>query len=108
MMQQSLKTHKDFLHALHTLKPKYKKALLQTCDEKEINVICECVHNVLQGKVELKEKEKSKLKKYKHILRKLVRKCSNACRKKIIVQKGGAFLPLILGSILSGLVTYLL
>lgn len=103
-MHQRLKTHTDLLRALHTLKPKYIKALLKSCDEEEINCICECIHNVLKGKVPLEEKEKRKLKKYKDILRKLVRKSTNKIRKHIIIQKGGAFLPIILGSILSALV----
>lgn len=102
-MSRSLKTHKDLLSALHTLKPKYKIALLKSCNEDEINCICECVHNVLQGKVPLEENNKKKLKKYKSVLRKLVRKGTNKIRKNILVQKGGAFLPIILGSILSTL-----
>lgn len=103
-MHQTLKTHKDLLNALHTLKPKYQKALLKSCDEEEINCICECIHNVLKGKVPLAEKAKKKLKKYKDLLRKLVRKSTKQVRKRLIVQKGGSFLPIILGSILSGLV----
>lgn len=100
-----LKTHKELLVALHTLKPKYQKALLKSCDEDEINCICECIHNVLQGKVPLKEKDKKSLKQYINLLRKLVRKTTTKVRKNIIVQKGGAFLPIILGSILSGLIS---
>lgn len=103
-MHQSIKTHKDLLNALHTLKPKYQKALLKSCDEEEINCICECIHNVLKGKVPLEEKTRKKLKKYKDVLRKLVRKSTSKIRKHIIVQKGGSFLPLIIGSILSALV----
>lgn len=103
-MMQRLNTHKDLLLALHKLKPKYRKALLKSCDEKEIKCICECIHNVLQGKVPIEEKHKKKLKKYKSVLRKLVRKGVNKVRKNIIIQKGGAFLPIILGSILSALI----
>lgn len=103
-MHQRLKTHKDLLNALHTLKPKYQKALLKSCDEEEINCICECIHNVLKGKVPLEEKAKKKLEKYKNLLRKLVRKSTKQVRKRLIVQEGGSFLPIILGSILSALV----
>ncbi|KAJ0178598.1 hypothetical protein K1T71_005373 [Dendrolimus kikuchii] len=104
IMSRSLNTHKDLLSALHKLKPKYRTALLKSCDEDEINCICECIHNVLQGKVPIEEKNKKKLKNYKSVLRKLVRKGVNKARKSIIIQKGGAFLPIILGAILSGLV----
>lgn len=103
-MHRSLKTYKDLLSALHTLKPKYQKALLKSCDEDEINCICEIIHNVLKGKVPLEEKAKKKLQKYKELLRKLVRKSTKKVRKHILVQKGGSFLPIILGSLLSALV----
>lgn len=103
-MHRRLKTHTDLLRALSTLKPKYIKALLKSCDEEEINCICECIHNVLKGKVPLGEKARKNLKKYKDILRKLVRKSTIKIRKNVIIQKGGAFLPMILGSILSALV----
>lgn len=105
MMHRRLTTHKHLLNALHTLKPKYQRALLKTCDEEEINCICECIHNVLQGKIPLKDQDKQKLNKHKNILRKLVHKCTHKLRKNIIIQKGGAFLPIILGAILSGLVS---
>lgn len=107
-MSGALKTHKELLIALQTLKPKHQKALLKSCDEDEINCICECIHNVLQGKVPIKEKDKKFLKQYITLLRKLVRKTTTKVRKNIIVQKGGAFLPIILGSILSGLVSGLI
>lgn len=102
-MSRSINTHKDLLSALRVLKPKYRTALLKTCDEEEINCICECIYNVLRGKVPIEEKNKKKLQKYKSVLRKLVRKGTNKVRKNIIIQKGGAFLPIILGSVLSGL-----
>lgn len=102
-MSRSLNTHKELLSALHKLKPKHRVALLKSCSKEELNCICECIHNVLQGKVPIEEKDIYKLKKYKYLLRKLLRKGTNKLRKTIIIQKGGAFLPIILGSILSTL-----
>lgn len=102
-MSGRVKTHKDFLKALLTLKPKYRDALLKSCGEEEINCISECIYNVLKGKVPLKSQEKIKLKKFKNILRKLISKGRKTFRKRIIVQKGGAFLPIILGAVLSSL-----
>lgn len=100
-MKSRVSTHKSFLRALHLLKPKFRKILLKACNEGEINCICECIFNVLHGKVPLKEEERTKLKKYKNTLRKLVAKDGYKLRKNIIIQKGGAFLPIILGSVLS-------
>lgn len=102
-MPARVNTHRSLLKALHTLKPKYRKALLKSCGDEEIHCICECIFNILNGKISLNDKDKSKLSKYKTILRKLILKGKNKWRKRIIVQKGGAFLPIILGAILSGL-----
>lgn len=107
-MKHTVQTHQNILKALYSLKPRLRKALLLACDDKEINCICECIFNILQGTIPLKEKEKSTLKKHKSTLRKLVTKGKPAIKKHILIQKGGAFLPLILGSILSTLLSSLI
>lgn len=107
-MKHRVKTHEEFLRAFNVLKPKFRKVLLKACDKEEINFICECIYNVLKGKVPLEKENRNKLHKYKNILRKLVSKGKNKLRKNIIVQKGGAFLPIILSSVLSALVNSLI
>lgn len=102
-MTARVTTHADLLEALRKLKPKYRIALLKACNDEEINCICECVFNILNGKVQLKDKEKSKLNKYKQTLRELISKGKSKQRKRIIIQRGGAFLPVILGAVLSAL-----
>lgn len=106
-MHARVNTYKHLLEALHLLKPKYRTALLKSCDDEEINIICECIYNVLNGKIPLEKKDKSKLGKYKDTLRKLVSKGKQKLRKTVIIQKGGAFLPIILGAVLSALVNSL-
>lgn len=102
-MKTSVNTHKHFLTALHVLKPKFRKGLIKACNDEEINCICECIYNVLQGKIPIAEGDRIKLNKHKNILRKLITKGKNNLRKHIIIQKGGAFLPIILGSIINAL-----
>lgn len=103
-MLHRIKTHEELLKALQLLKPKFQRALLKSCDEAEINCICECIYNVLKGKIPLQDKALKKLHKHKNTLRTLISKGKNKKnRKKIIVQKGGAFLPIIIGSVLSAL-----
>lgn len=102
-MTTSVHTHKDLLTALHILKPKFQKSIIEACNDEEINCICECIYNVLQGKIPIANQEKLHLNKHRHVLRKLITKGKNKQRKHIIIQKGGAFLPIILGSILSAL-----
>lgn len=107
-MHRRVITHQNLLKALHTLKPKYRKVILKACSDEEINVICECIYNILKGKISLPEKERTHLSKYKNLLRKLISKGKNKIRKNIIVQKGGAFLPIILGAVINGLLSSLI
>lgn len=102
-MTHRVKAHKEFLRALHCLKPKYRKVLLGACNKEEIDCICECIYNVLKGKIPLQDEHKNKLDKYKNVLRKLVSKTKNKARKNIIIQKGGTFLPIILSTVLGAL-----
>lgn len=101
------KKYVTLLNALRHANKEQRLALLKTADKKLINYICECVLNVLQGTVSLKNCQKYKLKKHKNILRKLVGKSKKKncwkSKKRIIVQKGGSFLPLLLTPILDGL-----
>lgn len=61
-----------------------------------INKICECVLNILNGKVKISEDDLNKLEPYKKVFRKLLEKKLNlAQKKKLIIQKGG-FLQIIL------------
>jgi hypothetical protein len=106
-MHARVNTYKHLFESLHLLKPKYRTALLKSCDEEEINIICECIYNVLKGKIPLEKKDKSKLRKYKDTLRKLVSKGKHKLRKTAIIQKGGAFLPIVLGAVLSALLNSL-
>lgn len=65
--------------------------------------------NVLRGNVQLNTTVKSKLKQYKKVLRCMAcPKQSVTSKRRLITQKGGgAFLPIIIGSVLSGLVSSL-
>ena len=57
-----------------------------------INKICECVLNILNGKVKITEEDHKKLEPYKKIFRKLLQKNTSLSHKKrLIVQKGGFY-----------------
>lgn len=107
-MVKTIKTHLNLLKALHSLKPKHSQVLLKACDSDEINCICECIYNVLRGNIPLKDEDKLKLRKHKKVLRRLVSESKHKSRKRAIVQEGGAFLPIILGTVLSGLLSSLM
>lgn len=50
---------KQFLRALLILKEHYREALLEHCDDNEINQICECILKVFKEKITVKETSKS-------------------------------------------------
>lgn len=99
------------LDALRHSDKNQRIALLKSADEKLIKYICECALNVLYGTVSLKSHQKNKLKKHKNVLRKLAsaksRKNSWKSKKRVIVQKGGSFLPFLLQPILEGVLSIL-
>jgi hypothetical protein len=89
------------LRRLNRLSESSKKRWLKTNVNKDfIHCICECVQNLLRGKVPLNKKQKSVLVRRKKTLRELVRRKVNLTRKKKIIQSGG-FLGALLGPIVS-------
>ena len=100
---QNIIKHTDLLKILANSKLRYKKAILQKADKKFILSICDIIFNLLQGNVNLSNKEKSELNKHKSFLRKFVKKSSIEEKKKIIVQKGSGVLSIILPAVLSTL-----
>ncbi|KAJ8665471.1 hypothetical protein QAD02_007133 [Eretmocerus hayati] len=102
------------LNALCHASSRQRLALLKTADRDLIRCICECVLNVLRGVVTLDNSQAKRLRKYKNILRELIRE-PNAkvastwtSKRKKIVQSGGAFLPVLLSSVLSTLISKIL
>ncbi len=94
----------DFLKILSKCKSNMRTVILSNADKNLINTICECVHNCLNGNIELNNEIIPKLKRHKNDLRNLVgRNKSLKIKKKILSQKGGAFLPLLLSTVLGGL-----
>jgi hypothetical protein len=56
----------DFLKILSKCKSKMRKVILSNADKDLINTICECVHNCLNGNIELNYEIKTKLKRHKN------------------------------------------
>jgi hypothetical protein len=70
--------------------------ILQKAKSPLINKICECVLNILNGKVKISIEDYEKLKPYKKVFRKLLdKKLKIKEKRKLIIQKGG-FLQIIL------------
>lgn len=99
----SAEKNKNFLELLCHSKNKFRKTLIENASNDQIESICEIVLNILNGNIELSEKQIKKLSKKKELLRALV-KSGPAKEKKKLIQKGG-FLQLLIPSIISGLAT---
>ncbi|KAF5294086.1 hypothetical protein FQR65_LT20008 [Abscondita terminalis] len=98
--------HSELLRALAKLGNKERLALLKCADDKQVHCICECVYNTLKGKIPLSRHQKLRLTRHKHILRRLVKPGEPIKKKKqMLVQQGGAFLPLLIAPLLSGVIS---
>jgi len=98
----SVKKHLPTLKLLQIAKPKLRKSIINNCDIDFIKTILECIHNTLNGNIKLTTCETAKLKKYKTILRKILREPGNLNKKRVlIVQNGGAFPPVLLKPIVA-------
>lgn len=103
-----LKANKHILQVLKNGNPQLRKALLKASSPEVIKTLCEISLNTLNGNNKITKYCKRKLKKYKKELRNLASpKLKLATKRKILIQKGG-FLPVLIGSVLSGLIGQLI
>ena len=79
-----------------------RKTIIENGDKDLIFSLCECVLNCINGNVSINSEAKSKLLRHKKSLKALLdkKKKINLANKRIIT-KGGAFLPILLSSIVS-------
>ena len=87
----------DLLRVLSHCRTKIRNAILKNCENDLIHIICDCVYNVVKGKVPSLTQEKvNKLARHKTNLIKLTKKLLIKEKRKILAQKGGGFLPFLL------------
>lgn len=98
------KLHKnnELLKVLSKCEKRMLKAVLSSSDKDLILTVCECILNCLNGNIKLGPKDREKLKKYKRTLRTLAQKRQSIkSRKKLLIQQGSGFLPIILPTVIS-------
>lgn len=83
---------------------------MANADPKLIAAICEISLNLCQGNLQCKSEDREKLKRYRKSLYKLASAKKNQKRftaeRRILLQQGGAFLPLMLPAALAALEVY--
>ena len=100
MVKPSIKSSsesQDLLRVQSHCKPKIRNAILKNCENDLIQIICDCVYNVVKGNVPgLTQEKVNKLVCHKTSLIKLTNKVPIKGKRKILAQKGGGFLPFLL------------
>lgn len=94
-------------HILHTLKdssPKMQCAILKNSNDQLVDTIIEIVFNVLEGHHRIPKKTRLGLEKYKTTMRKLACVSRTRDSKRKILQKGGNLIPLLLQTVLGGVI----
>lgn len=102
MSIENIVNKQDLLKSLASCKLCMRKAILHKADKKLIQAICESILNMLSGNLHINTTDFEKLKKYKHIFRKLIKKSNLRNKKKILIQHGG-FLKYLIPAVITGI-----
>jgi hypothetical protein len=96
----------DFIKKLCTSSANQRKKYLSEASNNEILAICDCVHNVCNGNVEISKEKINKLYPFRFAMRKLTSPVSTSTKRDILIQTGG-FLPQLAGVILPTILSLL-
>jgi hypothetical protein len=97
-----LKHHFKELRSICRCKGKRRKLILQRASGDLIRTVAQVAKNAIKGNIPLTSRQKQRLRRHKKTLRALsVNRSSIKNKRKLLIQKGGALLPLLLGPILS-------
>ena len=100
-MSSKLHQHAPLLRALHRANPRTRRTLLHNhCDGDFISCVVECIRNLLKGNVPVNPAQKKKLSSKKKHLRLMLLKKTSQAKKRKLIQSGG-FLGALLGPIIS-------
>jgi len=92
----SLKHYQTELRALCKCKGKKRKLLIQKASGGVIRTIAQVAKNTINGNIRLSPRQKQRLRRHKKTLRALsLARSSIKRRRRFLLQKGGAFLPLL-------------
>ena len=100
-----------WLKVLHDSKPTTRKALLTVANQDLIDTICECLKNILLGRIKISSELLKKLERRERVLKEIYSNKTNITRKKQLLIQLGGFLPVIIApllgiaaSVISGLI----
>jgi ABC-type Na+ efflux pump permease subunit len=100
-LKLDLDTLNSFCNCTNKVKSqKYSKIIEKGSDEL-ISVLNDCILNTLNGNINISEQDKQTLKNSKKFLRKITSSKKTSSKRKILIQEGSGFLPLILPGAIS-------
>ena len=102
MSHQRVRKILSELKRLHRMSKKDRRKYLQTCDGPFVDCVCECMRNLLKGRVPLKTKQLKALRRFRKFIRKAAAKKTSRNERRKILQKGG-FIGAILPPLVAGL-----
>lgn len=99
-MTQRMKRNAHMIKALHSCSKNDQKILLKSAKPDLINAICDCITNVVYGKIPITAQVKTKLRRKKKVLKELTNpKVSTVRKQNLLVQHGGGIITQALGGI---------
>lgn len=98
---ENIKNNFNYLNMLAKSKKDLRRILLEKGNKCQINSICECVLNTLNGNVKLESAELKKYRRYKNAFRNLINKKNTLKKKKEILVQNGGFISTLIPTILS-------
>ena len=99
-MTQRMKRNAHMIKALHSCSQKDQKILLRNAKPHLVNALCDCLTNVVYGKIPVSSQVKTQLRRKKKVLKELTNpKVSTVRKKSLLVQHGGSIILKALGGI---------
>ena len=103
-MTKRIKKKLAVLDSLSRCNRKDQECAIKAANDELVQAVCDCITNVLYGRVKLSDYQRRKLKPKKHIWRELVKpKKSTKEKKKLLVQHGSGILGLLLKPVIGAL-----
>lgn len=101
-MSRCVRQHTDFLRYISKCGNKQRLHCIKHASPQEIKAILEVALNTSKGNVPIDKNKVNKLRPFKHTFHKIAsRKVKRlSSQKKIILQRGGAFVPALLAAVL--------
>lgn len=91
-----LRENIHLLNVLKNAKPKFRNIILKNCDPSVIKLFSELAYNVLNSNIPINSECKSRLRCHKRKLRLLRKKNISIRKKRIILQRGGFLVSVLL------------